>query len=409
MFRAIKITLASLCASFLLLLAIATILAQRGAAAFLLMPLLLIVVMMIIFFAVSAAGARKRRAWMILGSLEQAFRMNLPLPRLVASMAESEPGPLGRDLRRVYEALQTGAPFAVALGVLPSVPERILRLVISAERIGRLPQVLGRLIEQRNAAIASRAGRLPFYRVYPLLLAAVYIGITSMLFIFVIPKFQAIFKDFNLRLPDATLLLLRVAHDYGVLLMLLGLLSFFTFVSAALGSWWPGATMGAVERFSSLLFDYVPFISRMRMQGSLAEMLNYCADAMEAGYPIDVSLREASEIATNSRLRLQLRNWTTRLDAGESPAQAARSARMPALLAGMINSSSHSGDLPDVFRFLARYYAYRHAATASLLEASILPVLALSMGVLVAWLMIALLLPMVALIDKSSIPYQPGL
>lgn len=404
MLRIITIILASLAAAFLLLMAIGLILSQRGAPVLVLLPLLVIVVLLMIFFAISAADARTRRAWIVLGSLDQAFRMNLPLPRVVASMAESEPGRLGKDLRRVHDALQTGAPFAIALGVLPSVPERILRLVISAERIGRLPQVMARLLEQRQAAIASRAGRLPFYRFYPMVLCTIYVSVSSLLFVFVIPKFEAIFKDFNIHLPYATTLLLQVAHHWGGPLMTLATVMFVSFVSLAFGSWWPGGSSAIITGITSRVFDYLPLVGDLRMKGALADLLHYSADAMESGYPLEVSLREAAEIAPSSRLRSKLRRWLERISAGESPGNAARDAGLPALMSGMINSSSHGGDLPEVFRFLARYYGYRYAATAALIEASILPLLALSMGVLVGWLMVAMLLPMVALINQC-VPY----
>src|SRR5947207_3006155 len=49
-------------------------------------------------------------------------------------------------------------------------------------------------------------------RSYAALYAAVAIGIVSMILIFVIPKFEAIFKDFRLQLPPATQWLLVIAR-----------------------------------------------------------------------------------------------------------------------------------------------------------------------------------------------------
>src|SRR5437762_11188643 len=55
--------------------------------------------------------------------------------------------------------------------------------------------------------------------IYPVVVISIAVGIVSMIMIFVIPKFEQIFKDFKVNLPDVTRYLLIVsrwfANDYG--------------------------------------------------------------------------------------------------------------------------------------------------------------------------------------------------
>jgi type IV pilus assembly protein PilC len=402
--KVIKLLAVSIGITIILVLLIGALLSQASVEALLLLPLLVgLALLAVITIAASGVG-RGRRAWMILASLQQAVSNNLPLPRIVRAIGMAERGQLGRQMQQVYEALETGAPVAVVLSTIPQMPERVIRMVVAAERVGRLPQALDRIVQQRRAALAESRGRFPFYRIYPLLLIVVYIAISSMLMIFVMPKFEQIFKDFGVSLPKTTLTFLRASHDLGPLLMVFAGMLFFLLIVSSVASWWPGAASGLVEGLGGWVLNRLPVIGRMRMYHSLAEVLDFAADGVEAGRPLGTALAEASLVSPNSKLREQLDTWNSEMSDGALPADAARAAGMPALLCGMISSAARTTDLGAVFRFLARYYAQRFSRTSALLEAAILPTLALVMGTLVGWLVLAMFLPMTRLIMQSC-PY----
>src|SRR5437762_1781620 len=196
----------------------------------------------------TAPGARRRRAASVLNYLEQAVRLNLPLPRMVRAIGEGETGRFARDMSHAQQALEEGAPLATVLDAVPQIPGRVIALVAGAEREGRLPQVLARLVQQRQAAVQRTMTYTSFYRLYyPPALALSLITITWMLMVFVMPKFQQIFKDFRTPLPRVTQITLDFARASGpwvalVLLLLLVSLIFSTFASR-----WLGVGYGLVE------------------------------------------------------------------------------------------------------------------------------------------------------------------
>ncbi len=136
----------------------------------LLIPLFVGALMLFIMWTTLATVARRRRASVVLNYLEQAVRLNLPLPRVVQALAESEGGRFARDLEEAKIRLEQGESLATVLEVIPKIPPRIIGLVAAAERAGRLPQVMSRMMEQRRSAASRGLGYMPFYRMYPLIL-----------------------------------------------------------------------------------------------------------------------------------------------------------------------------------------------------------------------------------------------
>ena len=90
---------------------------------------------------------RRRRAMLILGYVEQAVRMNLPLSPMLDAAAASESGVLAYRLKALSYRLRCGEPLALAL--------RLLRL----ERLGLGPA--GGALRLRRAAGATARGSDP--------------------------------------------------------------------------------------------------------------------------------------------------------------------------------------------------------------------------------------------------------
>src|SRR5262249_6940233 len=139
---------------FLILLSVTMIIEKPETAVVILIPLLAGGLLLLVIGTSAATAARRRRGANLLNYLEQAVRLNLPLPRIVRAIGESESGRFASDLETAREALEAGQSLATVLEVVPDVPPRVIGLIAAAERAGRLPQVLSRLMQQRRDAIA---------------------------------------------------------------------------------------------------------------------------------------------------------------------------------------------------------------------------------------------------------------
>jgi len=410
--RALKLLLIAITVILLMALCAIMLSAATQVPQLAMMAVILVCIAFVMVVAIlsTTAAARRRRAAAMLNYLEQAVRHNLPLPRIIRAIGEGETGKsnsrFARDMIAAEQALQEGAPLAVVLSAVPQMPSRVIGLVSAAERVGRLPQVLSRIMEQRRAAIARSMtpGLMPFYRAYPLALALIFVFMTSMLMVFVAPRFETIFKDFKTPLPRVTQLTFEIARGAGPWIAVLLATVILALIIAGISSHWRGGALGLVEGPFGWIANRLPWIGRVRLYRALGDALEFTADAVEAGRPIDVSIAEAAQVGANSRLREIFDRWYEEMIQGRSIADAARVAGMPAQTCSMLATALQTPDLAPVMRFLGRYYSSRFSRAIAFLEASFVPVIALVMGIFVAWLALSVFMPMVRLIDRLG-PY----
>jgi type II secretory pathway component PulF len=409
--KLLLIAVAILLGLFAAFVGVTLIIDQPRVASLVILIMLSSLLLLAVCWAIVFEFARRRQAGAVLTYLEQAVRLNLPLPRIVGALAESQHGRFARDLSLAREQLEQGASLTTVLQVIPGIPPRVIGLVASAERSGRLSQVLSRLMEQRRAAISSGRGFIPFYRTYALVLGLALITVTSMLMIFVMPKYEQIFRDFHTQLPAVTVVTLSVSRSFTNepwWPMLLAVVVIAIVLNALLGRL-RGGVYGIVETPMARLMSYIPWIGRVRTHRALGDVFQCAADAIESGRPIETSLLEAGQVCGNARVRSQIDEWVSAMSQGAAIPDAARHAGLPHLVSGMLSTAIQTPDLAQVLRFLGRYYSTRFSRAIALLEASMVPLIAISMGFLVCWVALSIFAPMISLIQTVSSPAPRGL
>jgi type II secretory pathway component PulF len=159
-----------------------------------------------------------------------------------------------------------------------------------------------------------------------------------------------------------------------------------------------------IEGVGGWIANRLPWIGTMRMHQSLGDVLTFAADGVEAGSPVHDSLADAAQITANSALRTKVYHWVDEMTGGESVADAARRAGMPPLVCGMLSTGLQTADTAAALRFLGRYYSSRFSRSLAMLEALMLPMMAILMGGLVLWFLLSVMIPLARLIDATS-PY----
>jgi type II secretory pathway component PulF len=366
----------------------------------------LLVLLTIVALAVRARVLRRSRAMVAVNYLEQAVRLNLPIPQMLAAAGAGERRPIRRRLDRLRSEIESGSLISIALQrASPGVPPRVIGLISAGERLGRLPEALRRTATTERGILRDRRRALQgiMLRWYPMLVVVVVLPVYFILIIFVIPKFERIFRDFGLQLPGVTLWLLRISKILS----------------------WPlviAATLGMMIAFARLYADLFPrHRPRLRRFGpfdwlawtvppwrgivrshAMADACHVIADALGAGQPVDRALVDAAEVSPNVVFRAAMQEWARYTSEGVPLAQAAQQARIPPLVTGMLRTSRDSTGTAEVFTFLSRYYDGRHSKAAALLEGAAIPIMVLCMAALVLTLALGLFLPMVKLMEHLS-------
>jgi len=376
-------------------------------------PLLALVspVLIMIFFpelAGMSTRVRRQRGTMILSYLEQAVRLNLPLTGMLSAARQSEQGVMALRLLKLEKMLETGASVETALRLeAPEVSRRVVSLIGAAERSGQLPQALARVIDEEQES-PEQAERSAFGRWYPLMMTLVLLSVTITIMIFVVPKFEEIFKDFGVRLPSATRLLVNLSRalfqadvfDIPVLLIVIIVVAVLM-----LGGMFERIWTQPQELPRPAFLDYLawatPVWHGVVRDRAMADACDTIAGGLRGGQPLHRAIEEATKIRMNEIVRERLRDWQAGVEAGQSADEAARAAKLPPLLCGMIGSGRGT-DPTAAVEFLASYYHGRFSRSRELIRSSAVPVMALVFGGLVLFVAAGLFTPLISLIDSVS-------
>lgn len=381
-----------------------------GALAVLFGPLpgylgLFVALMLLPSIALAATSVRRRRVAAVLGYLEQAVRLNLPLAPALTAAARSERGATALRLRQVTSLLSAGESLTSALNEgMPETPSRALSLVHFAERNGRLPDVLDRLVKEDVSRARRTSGSLAFYNWYPLVLMFFIINVLVILLLFVMPKMRMIYQDFHLQLPTVTQWVMNPAIE-TVAYTAFAFVVAFIVVLAGRRTWQtfrPEAVELPGRAIKDRLLWVVPLARNLARDRGLADICQALADAISLGRPFDQALAEASLLDVNRVLRAQVQRWAGAAAGGLSPADSARAVGMPRLVVGLLATARGASDTVEVCRFLSRYYASRFSRAMALLYGAYVPGVVLLMGVIVALIALSLFLPIQGLIDALS-------
>jgi len=137
----------------------------------------------------------------------------LPILRSLKILeGQCKPGVLKNALQDIVEDIESGQTLSEACAKHPKAFDRLYCNMIKAgEAGGALEAILQRLADFKEKS-QSLKRRIKSAMVYPIVVIFVACVIVGFILYFIIPKFEAIFKDFNLPLPKMTIILIDASH-----------------------------------------------------------------------------------------------------------------------------------------------------------------------------------------------------
>jgi type IV pilus assembly protein PilC len=260
--------------------------------------------------------------------------------------------------------------------------------ILAGEKSGNLSGVLEYYIAYQKVTTGVRKKILATL-VYPTLLVFVATIIVTYLVTVVIPKFALLYKDLGSELPGPTQLLISITVDYRY--VLLGCIAAF-FVAVFLLFMWSRSEEGGAA-FDRLKFR-IPVVGDTMLKFQVAQFSRTLATLLTGGTPLVAALGTASDAITSKLVRNTVAETTQMVREGESLHVALGSKGvMPDLALDMIEVGESSGALAPMLTSVAEFYEdevnLRLTAMVALIEPSIL----VFMGLLVAFILISLYLP----------------
>ena len=349
------------------------------------------VVLVAILSATGMILARQRSTQQdsLLWILAVAVERGMPLAPTLASFADQFRGAYRRRIMNLAAQLNWGTPLPEALEKVRRVVSRdAILMAYAGQEAGRLPQALRTTASARStqlpiwAAIASR-----FSYLLGLLLAIQ--AICGFLLYFIVPKFEAIFKDFGVSLPPVTILLIEGSHQ----------LVKYGFFSA----WVPPLEIMLLVflpfSFAGWINYDVPFFDRLLKCRHLALILRALALVVEAGKPIETGLSVLAAHYPTWWVRRKLIKVNASVRRGEPWIDALwRQGLIRATDAEVLGTSAEVGNLAWAMRELSETSERRLMFRFHAVLQTIFPLVVVSIGVGVLFLAVAFFAPLTELI-----------
>jgi type IV pilus assembly protein PilC len=318
------------------------------------------------------------------------IKAGLPILRALDLLADRASSPkLQPVISQIRDRVREGKSLSEAVAEAGVFSKVYSTAILAGEKSGNLSGVLDYYIAYQKVSTGVRKKILATL-VYPVLLITVAAVIVTYLVTAVIPKFALLYRDLNVELPAATRLLISLTVDYRY--VFLGTIAGFALLVAAIYFWSRTDEGGVV--FDRLKFR-LPVVGDTMLKFQVAQFSRTLATLLTGGTPLVAGLQTAADSISSKLVRGTVAQATQMVREGESLHGAlAAKGIMPVLALDMIEVGESSGALAPMLTSVAEFYEdevnLRLGALVSLIE----PLMLIVMGLLIAFIMISLYLPL---------------
>jgi type II secretion system protein F len=326
--------------------------------------------------------------------LANLIESGMPITRALATLVEQTENPkLAKIVGEIREDVQKGSTFAEALERHPKIfSSMFCNMIKAGEAGGMLEEVMWRIVAfgEQEEELKGKAVSAMIYPAFLLLVGSTAIFI---LVSFVFPKFVIVFKDFNATLPLPTIIVMSFCDFMGkfwwaVLLAFAGVIAaIVSYVRTPLGR----------LNFDRLLLR-VPAVKAVVQRYEMAKFARTLGTLLDNGVPVLTAIRITVDTLTNKAIAEEVQTIHGRVIEGESISESLRQTKhFPPMVVNMFAVGEESGRLGAVAKRIADAYDQEVDRAVKAMAALFEPILIVVMGVIIGFLVIAMLLPMLTL------------
>ena len=391
--------------------------------------------------AAAAGGAKKNRAFVFGGVKGKDLTLftrqlsilqdaGLPILRSLKILAEMQkPGRLKYSLEDVCDEIEGGSTLSEAMAKSPKAFDRLyVNMIRAGEAGGALEVILRRLSEFMERAEALKR-KVKGAMVYPVVVVSVAVGILTFIMIKIVPQFKKIFDDFGTTLPPMTENLIFIS-------------------TLAVNYWWaiPAIPFGfnliikGIKKIPYGRFGWDLFILKVIIFGQLVEknIVSRSARTMGtllgAGVPILEAINITKSTSGNMMFEQMFQKTSDSIRDGNAIAKPLKEYSVPPfnvvamlfwaifvpgigallymqkykqpvvddLMINMVDVGEESGELDTMLYKVADTFDEEVSVLTESLTSLMEPLLIIFLGGAVGFIVIALFLPLIKLINDLS-------
>jgi general secretion pathway protein F len=338
----------------------------------------------------TSSRVRQRDLMAMTQMLATLFEAGLPLDRALAILEELAPSPRIRTIvSDLLRSVRGGSSLSEAMAKHHPRPfsRLYINMVRSGEKGGVLEVSLRRLAEFLEARAAFNEAVVSALA-YPAVILTVGAGAIIFLMTFVIPRFAIIFKDLGQAIPLPTQILLEVSGAVvsywwiGVLVAL-----------AAVLGWrmWTSSAEGRLAWDQTLL--RLPLIGGLTLKVETARFARTLGTMLKSGVPVLGAMAVVGDMMSNQAIGGAVSRLADGVKRGGTIASGMKEhTAFPALAVHMVRVGEETGRLEEMLLKTADTFETDVRSEMKRVLGLLEPIIILSMGVIVAFIVVAMLL-----------------
>ena len=295
----------------------------------------------------------------------------------------------------INERVKGGALLSEAFEAQGIFPKVYTASLFAGEKSGGLEEVLGRFIQYQKTVNATR-NKIKTALTYPSILAVLLVVLVSFLLAEVVPRFAQFYAGMDAALPAMTLLLVDISqairgHLIAGMLVAGALLVVLTM--------WARSIQGRshIDRLKLRL----PVIGEVWTKFLFAQLSRTLSTLLSGGMPLVGSLEIVADSTGNRVVTQALNRAVVAVREGQSLSRSLEpTGVVPEVAIEMIEVGESSGNLSEMLGHVADFYDEEVNTRLNQLFTYIEPILLMILAIIVAFVLIALYLPIFSLSSR---------
>lgn len=319
------------------------------------------------------------------------LQSGVPMVQAFEILANGQSNPRMRDmLNDVRDQISGGSSLSEAMARHPVQFDSLFRnLTRAGEQAGVLDTVLDTVATYKERMEALK-GKIKKALFYPIAVIAVAIVVSSILLIYVVPQFDAVFKSFGAELPAFTQMIVRASEFmttwwWSVLLVVIGSVVGFMFAYKR---------SPALERTVDRLMLKLPVIGQILHQSAIARFGRTLALTFKAGVPLVEALETVGGATGSIIYNDAVKRIRDDVSVGYQLNVAMKQVNLfPHMVVQMTAIGEEAGALDTMLLKVAEFYEQEVNNAVDALASLLEPFIMIIIGVLVGGMVIGMYLP----------------
>jgi len=317
----------------------------------------------------------------------------LPIIQAFELLMKRQRNPFFRNiLHDVRDRVRGGELLSEAFAAQNVFPKVYTTTLLAGEKSGNLEEVLGRYIAFQRLALSFRK-KLVSSLVYPVLLIVMLVVMLTFLITYVVPQFASLYNQLGVELPPMTMFMLSIGTNAQ---------KYAPWAAAALviGGFlvWRWMKGDAGATYVDRIKLKTPMLGEIWLKYQIAVFSRMLSTLLSGGLPLVPALQTAGESMQSRLIAHGVAGAALRVREGQPLARSLEAESVfPEMSVEMIEVGESTGSLPAMLNSVAEFYEEDVTNALATAMALIEPIILIVMGVVVAFVLISLYLPIFSL------------